>query len=223
MNEREVLVKLAFASFESKLESEGIDIGMVKEAIWEGEKFVSGLEDLYNPKGLRDAVSTSLKRMKRSITHGTMATAKTTRKGLLAGTARGFNRLGGILSAADIVDALTHKRKRGSGFFESVGRRTGQIGSSLLMHAPGAVASTVGLADFGAQMVGLPTLSHLTAGAGRMVDKGISRVRGMGRGIRSFFGGGQNFNAKKNLSLSNNFKPKLNQGNKFNLMADYQK
>lgn len=147
--------------------------------------------------------------------------------GILSRTGRALGRGLNFLFAAEtlgsVYDSATRKRRRNAGMFESLGRRTGEIGSALSLYSPGAVGSGAFAYELGAQLVGAPSIGELGASAGRAVDTGVNATRRAAGKIRSIFGGGQNFDEQRRRALGNVRRPKakINEGNKYNLKADY--
>jgi hypothetical protein len=135
---------------------------------------------------------------------------------------RGMNRAFALEGAYNIGSNLLSKRKKNVGFFESAGRRLGNVTRTLAFNASGGPLSAVGTADMVSDMLGGPTVSKVTSTIGKGVDTGIRKARAAGIAVRKVFGGGSTLEAKNRLAMMK--RPKLKTPNKklFELKAGYQ-
>jgi hypothetical protein len=129
---------------------------------------------------------------------------------------RAPSRLMGALAASQGVYALGRDRHEGEGFFESMGRRGGNIAESGLSFASpagrvgkavraldmlqlgglagGAAAHATGMSGLGNMLLSVPTLGDV----GGAIGKGMDTVA---TGTRKLFGGGKSYKARKAEAL----------------------
>lgn len=228
-NTKLIFAKLAIARFEAFLRERRMpedfvkmaSARMIKHALMEGELpisgagLVEGAPDWINKfkshqtasmlKSPGEYLKQTGRRFKSELTRGTLASPGTMAKGFKSSLGRGINRLFAGLTAYEAANIMKRKREKGTGFFEDIGGRAGEVAGLASLYAP-----NLGIAGQVAAMMGLPTAGRY---AGKAMDVGLRTARQAGRGVRGLFGGGRTFESRKSEAMNK----------KYQLKADYQK
>lgn len=184
-------------------------------------------------KSLGSTLASGARNIKAQLLHGT--TEMNPQKGIMPSIGRGATRAMAAMQIANIGSNILRKRQKDEGFFESLGRRTGNIGETLVGTAAGATPYTRALSTLGkaktiasvggsvARAAGfnraakalesLPGVGDIGASVGRQIDTGLAGARKAGLEARQRFGGGISYQQQKAQALD---------GQQFKHKAEYQ-
>jgi hypothetical protein len=260
-----VFSKLAMSRFKERLVELGYAEEFVKSAD-SGADFAQGSQAIYNaliygsPSGkptrgglFSRATPRRAKEIAESLGRGEFSRAGNMFRqvGQSAGRSagRGMSRLGAFSSLHNIKHQIAGARNPGEGFFESMGRRAGNITGNVLSYVPGptgligktvsgverarlagalssmagAAAGSKELSSVGRVLSSVPTLGQMLGTAGRGADKAVGAAKAVAMSGRRAFGGGKSQAQKKLEAISKAPSPRTQAGREFIMKADYQR
>jgi hypothetical protein len=263
--------KIAMSAFRDRLSKLGYDSELVKSAFTASE-MGSGAQALYNQMTTGDPTNRpdmpfdrarflhrrtfgTTKKMFGHMAAGEWGKAQSSAGRVYRRAKKGvgttLGQVQGLFAAGNIAGQVSRARRPNEGFFESLGRRTGNVGDTMMDFIPGAgqasrglrlarkarhyktlgqygqIAGDLGgskaLSTVGRFVAGIPTLGDVGGFAGKTIDRSISAGKSLVMSGRKSLGGGKSQTQKMLEAVDKRRTPKKQLGDEYVVKADYQK